>query len=218
MRLILLGPPGAGKGTQAVVLSKTYAVAHISTGDMLREAVKGGTPIGKEAESYMKKGELVPDEIVTGIVAERIARDDLKKGFILDGFPRTVAQAKSLDDALTKLGQKIDLMLYFATSDGVCIKRLSGRRVCRKCAAIFHSTNIPPRSEGVCDFCGGALYQRDDDKEETIKKRLLVYKQQTQPLIDYYKKARVLREVPGDLEVNELSEVLATTFNEAHLA
>ncbi|MFC1577090.1 adenylate kinase [Candidatus Omnitrophota bacterium] len=218
MRIVLLGPPGAGKGTQAETLSKKYKVSHVSTGDMLREAVASNSPIGIEAKGYMDKGELVPDDVVTKIVASRLSGDGLREGFILDGFPRTENQAKSLDEELNKQGIRIEMALYFRTSEEVSIFRLTGRRVCRVCGANFHIKNIPPKSENVCDYCGGKLIQREDDKKGTILKRLEVYKRQTRPLIDHYKAKGVLKEVNGDLEIKEALKGLFVIFNEAHLA
>jgi adenylate kinase len=205
MRLVLLGPPGAGKGTHAQVLSKDLGALHISTGDMLREAVKTGASLGLKAKEYMDQGGLVPDEIVIGLVADRLSRPDAKKGFILDGFPRTPEQAKSLDEKLGELKMPLDRVLYFKTSLAVIIRRLSGRRVCGQCGRNFHLTNLKPKVDGICDACGSRLVQRPDDKEETIEHRLSVYEKQTAPLIDYYQKKGSLTEVAGDLEVRELN-------------
>ena len=218
MKLVLLGPPGAGKGTQSAVLSKKYNVPHISTGDILRESIKQGLPLGLKAKSYMDKGELVPDEIVTGIVVERIKKPDAKEGFLLDGFPRTLKQAEDLDKALTASSSKIDMVLYFATSPEVAIERLSGRRVCKSCGFNYHVKNIPPKKEGVCDKCGGELFQRPDDKEATVRNRLKVYEAQTKPLIDYYNKKSILKEVSGDMGVDELFKVLSKIFAAEKLA
>lgn len=217
MRLILLGPPGAGKGTQADVLSKEYKIPHISTGDMLREAVKKNIAIGQKAKSYMLKGELVPDEIVIEIVRERLGGDDTKGGFILDGFPRTKPQAESLDEALGGVNMPADLAIYFETSEEVSVRRLSGRRVCKSCGANFHVTNIPPKKAGICDFCGSALVQREDDKEATVRNRLEVYKKETAELIDYYKAKGILRTVSGDLGVREIFEILSKMFKQEAL-
>lgn len=214
----MLGPPGAGKGTQGGVLSKEYGVPHISTGDMLRESVKAGEELGLRAKSYMDKGELVPDDVVTGIVAERLKKPDTEKGFVLDGFPRTVKQAESLDEALRKMSSAIELVLYFETSPEVAVSRLSGRRVCRTCGFNYHVKNIPPKRDGFCDKCGGELFQRPDDKEETVKNRLKVYDLQTAPLIKYYDKKGVLRRVSGDLNVQELFKVLSRLFSGERLA
>lgn len=217
MRIVLLGPPGAGKGTQAQVLSKDLNVPHISTGDMLREALRAASPLGLKAKAYMEKGALVPDEVVIGLVSERLSRADAKKGFILDGFPRTPEQAESLDQTLKKLGMPLDLVLYFKTSVTVVIRRLSGRRVCAQCGKNFHLTNFKPKVDGVCDVCGGKLFQRPDDKEETIGKRLEVYEHQTKPLIEYYRKKKTLVEVSGDIEVQPLNADLMDLFQKKGL-
>jgi len=218
MKLVLLGPPGAGKGTQAKVLIEKYNIIHISTGDILREAVKRGTPVGCEAKKYMDNGELVPDEVVTRIVIDRINSLNKNQGFVLDGFPRTGNQAENLDKALAEQDRQLDLVLYFDTSDEVSVARLSGRRLCKKCGANFHIKNIPPEKDGVCDYCGNELYQRDDDKKETVLHRLEVYKTSTTPLLDYYKAKGVLRHVKGDLNVDELFESLKTLFARENLA
>ena len=218
MRLILLGPPGAGKGTQSIVLSKKYNIPHISTGDILRESVKKSLPLGVKAKSYMDKGELVPDEIVTGIVVERLKDADTKRGYILDGFPRTVKQAEDLDAALKSSGSSIDMAVYFDTSEAVAIERLSGRRVCKGCGFNYHVKNIPPKKDGVCDKCGGELFQRPDDKEDTVRNRLKVYEAQTKPLIEYYTKKGIIKKVSGDLGVDGLFKVLSKVFRDAKLA
>jgi adenylate kinase len=218
LKLVLLGPPGAGKGTQGAVLSKKYKVPHISTGDMLRESVKAGEALGLKAKSYMDKGELVPDDVVIGIVVERLKKPDTKNGFILDGFPRTVKQAQSLDEALGKISSGIDLAVYFETSPAVAIARLSGRRVCRNCGFNYHAKNIPPKKEGVCDRCGGELFQRPDDREETVTNRLEVYEAQTAPLVKYYDRRKILRKVSGDLDVEDLFKVLSKIFSDERLA
>lgn len=203
MRLVLLGPPGAGKGTQAQRLSREYKLPHISTGDMLREAVKNNTDLGKKANAYMIKGALVPDQLVIEIVKERLIKDDAKKGFILDGFPRTTPQARILDEVLKDAGMPLDAVIYFETSDEIVIRRLSGRRVCKNCGANYHVKNIPPKKEGICDVCGTLLVQREDDKEATVKNRLTVYKKETAELIDYYKSKNILKTVSGDLDVDQ---------------
>lgn len=218
MKIVLLGPPGAGKGTQSAVLSREYKIPHISTGDILREAVKSGLALGVRAKSFMEKGELVPDEIMTDIVAERLKRKDAAKGFILDGFPRTLSQAHELESALKKDSSGIDLVIYFETSAAVAIERLSGRRVCRTCGFNYHVKNIPPRKDGVCDKCSGALFQRPDDKEETVINRLKVYEAQTKPLIDYYAKKGILRKVSGDMRVDDLFKVLSKIFSDEDMA
>ena len=218
MKLILLGPPGAGKGTQSVVLAKKYGIPHISTGDILRESVKAGQALGLKAKEYMDRGALVPDEVVTGIVAQRLKQPDTKKGFILDGFPRTIAQGEDLDEELNKMGCKIDLVLYFATSTDVAIERLTGRRVCKSCGFNYHIKNIPPKKDGICDKCGGPLIHRVDDNEATVRNRLKVYEDQTKPLIDYYAKQGVLKKVSGDMGVDELFKVLSKLFKETKFA
>ncbi len=206
MRLVLLGPPGAGKGTQAEVLSGELKIPHISTGDILREAVKNKTAVGLEAKAYMNKGELVPDEIVTRIVVERLAKQDASSGFVLDGYPRNSSQAESLHLALKEKSINIDRVLYMKTTHETIIRRLSGRRICTKCSAIFHVKNKPPKRENVCNKCNGALYQRKDDKEDTIKNRIKVYEESQKGLIDYYIKKEMLTEVSGDLSARELFE------------
>lgn len=218
MNLVLLGPPGAGKGTQAKVLSGDLALPHISTGDMLRDAVNKGMPLGKKAKEYMVKGELVPDKLVIDIVKDRITMDDVKNGFILDGFPRTLEQAKMLDATLGKINKKLDMVLYFKTLLETSISRLSGRRVCKKCGANFHIKNIPSKKEGVCDHCQGELYQRKDDTEETVRRRWSVYVEETTPLIEYYKKTGLLEEVSGDLDVDALNNILTDLFHRKKLA
>jgi adenylate kinase len=202
MRVILLGGPGVGKGTQAQRLAAKYNTPHIATGDILRQAVKDGTDIGLKAKSYMDKGLLVPDDVVIGIIENRFAQPDAKMGYILDGFPRTVPQAKALDELTARLDMAPDAVIDITASTEMVVRRLSGRRTCRDCQAVYHITNIPPKKAGVCDRCGGELYQRDDDKEETIRKRIQVYLEQTAPLLDYYKKSGKLTEVSGDLDID----------------
>ena len=213
----MLGPPGAGKGTQAQVLSKDLACPHVSTGDMLREALKAGTPLGLKAKEYMEKGGLVPDEIVIGIVGERLKKKDARTGFILDGFPRTREQAESLDRTLKDLAMPLDLAVYFKTSLAVIIRRLSGRRICSKCGRTYHMVNFKPRVQGTCDDCRGDLMQRPDDREEVIENRLAAYEKQTAPLIDYYHKKKLLAEVSGDLEVEALDGALTDLFHKKGL-
>ncbi len=212
MRLVLLGPPGAGKGTQAKVLSDEFKIPHISTGDILRDAVKDKTPIGIKAKGYMDRGELVPDDIVIEIVAQRLVRPDCQKGFILDGFPRTGAQAEALDKTLAKLNCPIELTIYFKTSINTIISRLSGRRVCKNCGANYHIKNIPPKVPGKCDLCGRELYQRDDDKEETVRKRIVVYEKNVPEIITYYEDKGKLRTVSGDLDVDDVHARLSELF------
>jgi len=208
MRVVLLGPPGAGKGTHAGVVTETCKIPHISTGDMFRAAIKNGTPVGLEAKSYMDKGELVPDSVVCKMVEERISEADCSNGFLLDGFPRTMAQAKALDAALAAKGQKIDLVINLQCSDEVVLGRLTTRRVCRTCGAIYNVNSKPPKVEGVCDVDGGEVYQRSDDTVETITNRLSVYKAQTAELIDYYRGNGVLRDVKADVDKNETAEAI----------
>jgi len=204
MNLILLGGPGAGKGTQAKKLIDEYQIPQISTGDMLRAALADKTELGLKAKEYMDKGALVPDEVVIGLIEERLAQGDCKKGYILDGFPRTVKQAEALEKVLDKLGQKIDHVVSVEVDNEELVKRLSGRRTCRNCGAMFHVMFNAPRKDGVCDTCGGELYQRGDDNEETVRNRLKVYEDQTAPLIDYYVKKGLLRGVPGMGSIDDI--------------
>jgi len=198
MRVILLGPPGAGKGTQATSIAEAIGIPHISTGDMFRAALKQGTPLGLEAKKYMDTGELVPDDIVVAMVRERIEQPDCASGFILDGFPRTIVQAEKLDEALAEAGLNIDLVLNLVCSAKTVVTRLTGRRVCRQCGAIYHVENMPPKQHGLCDACGGELYLRDDDRADTILNRLDVYKQSTEGLIDYYRRQGLLKDINAD--------------------
>lgn len=204
MRIVLLGAPGAGKGTQAKKLIEKYGIPQISTGDLLRAAVAAGTQLGKEAKSYMDKGELVPDSVVLGMVEERLKQDDCKKGYILDGFPRNTAQAEALDKMLGSLNMPLDAALSVDVPFEDLMKRLTGRRTCKSCGQMYNVYFSPPKKEGVCDKCGGELFQRDDDKEETIKKRLEVYSAQTAPLIDYYKKKGILKTVAGVGSIDDI--------------
>ena len=213
MNLIFFGPPGAGKGTYASRLKDDYALAHISSGDMLREAVKESSSLGLKAKEYMAKGDLVPDELVIQIVVNRIQKPDCQKGFILDGFPRTSVQAQKLEQALAGAKKQIDLVVYFQTSESVVISRLCGRRICSKCGQNYHVTNIPPKEEGICDLCSGSLYQRVDDNEGTIKTRLSVYQQQTEELINYYKDKGILKTVSGDNELSAGLEAMKELLN-----
>ncbi|MDX9708860.1 MAG: adenylate kinase [Trichloromonas sp.] len=210
MKLILLGPPGAGKGTQAKMLMDRYGIPQISTGDILRGAVKAGTPMGLKAKSYMDAGGLVPDEVVVGIVRERLQERDCQAGFILDGFPRTVPQADALAEALAALGRPLDAVISLSVDVEALVERLTGRRTCRDCGQGYHVTFAAPKTAGVCDACGGELLQRDDDREETIRRRLDVYGDQTSPLIDYYRNAGLLTEVDGMLSMDAVQgEILA---------
>lgn len=204
MRIVLLGAPGAGKGTQAKILIEKYSVPQISTGDLLRAAVGAGTPLGKEAKSYMDKGELVPDRVVLGMVEERLKQDDCKKGYILDGFPRNTAQAEALDKMLASLNMQLTAALSVDVPFEDLMKRLTGRRTCKACGQMYNMYFKPPAKEGVCDKCSGELFQRDDDKEATIKKRLEVYNAQTAPLIDYYGKKGIVKTVSGTGGIDDI--------------
>ncbi|MCL5264317.1 MAG: adenylate kinase [Chloroflexi bacterium] len=201
MYVILLGAPGAGKGTQAHTLVEKLHLAHVASGDLFREALKQGTELGLLAKSYMDRGALVPDEVTIAMIKERLAKPDCDKGVILDGFPRTIEQAKALDDALKGMDKRIDKVLYIKVSNEELIRRLSGRWICRNCQASFHEISRPPKVTGKCDECGGELYQRSDDTVETARKRLEVYFQQTAPLIDYYSQKGILVEVNGEQEI-----------------
>jgi adenylate kinase len=212
MRLVLLGAPGAGKGTQAKKLIEKYAIPQISTGDLLRAAVGAGTPLGKEAKSYMDKGELVPDKVVLGMVEERLKQDDSKKGYILDGFPRNTAQAEALDKMLGSLGMPLQAALSVDVPFDDLMKRLTGRRTCRACGQMYNVYFNPSKKGGECDKCGGELFQRDDDKEETIKKRLEVYNSQTAPLINYYKGKGILKTVSGTGSIDKIFKDVCNTL------
>ncbi len=204
MNLILLGPPGAGKGTQAKKIVEKYGIPHIATGDILRDAVAKGTELGKKAKEYMDRGELVPDDIVIGIVKERLQQPDCEKGFLLDGFPRTLKQAEALDEMLKELGKKIDAVIYIDVPEEEIVKRIVNRRTCRKCGAVYHLIYAPPKEPNKCDKCGGELYQRDDDKEETVRQRFRVYMENTAPLIEYYEKKGLLYRVDGTKSIDEV--------------
>ncbi len=193
MRAVLLGPPGAGKGTQAVKLVDKYGVPQISTGDIFRKNIKEGTALGKKAQEYMNSGQLVPDELVVDLVKDRLMQDDCKNGYLLDGFPRTIFQAEQLDKFLAENGQKLDAVINFEVGHDTLMERLTGRRVCKKCGASFHIKNIPPKVDGICDNCGGELEQRKDDTVETAEKRISVYNESTAPLIGYYTKTGALK-------------------------
>ncbi len=204
MKIILMGPPGAGKGTQAEKLVKLYQIPHISTGDMFRKAQKDGTELGLKAKEYMEQGQLVPDEVTVGIVRERLAEADCKDGFLLDGFPRTVQQADALDGILKDLGMVLDRVINIEVDKAFLVDRLTGRRVCRTCGATFHVVNKAPKVEGVCDKCGGELYQRNDDKIETVSNRLDVYAAQTAPLIEYYQSKGIMSSIDGSKSMEDV--------------
>lgn len=195
--MVLLGPPGAGKGTQAKLLQEEFAACQISTGDILRQAVAQQTPLGQEAAQYINRGALVPDDVIVNLVAERLKQKDCEKGFILDGFPRTIAQAESLDAILKRMNLSLNGVLSVQVPEQVIIERLAGRRTCKSCGALSHVVFNPPKKAGVCDRCGGELFQRDDDREETIAHRLKVYESQTAPLADYYRERGLLRAIDG---------------------
>lgn len=204
MRIVLLGAPGAGKGTQAARINKKFGIAHISTGDILRANVKEETPLGLEAKGYMDKGALVPDELVIKLVEDRLAKDDLKSGFMLDGFPRTVDQAEKLDAILDKLGVKLDTVVNIDIDTGLLVERITGRRTCKDCKAGYHIQNQKPKKEGVCDECGGQLIQRKDDTKETVENRLQVYESQTAPLIEFYGKKGIRKDIDGSRDFDEV--------------
>lgn len=204
MYILLMGPPGAGKGTQAEKLTEKYSIPHISTGDMFRSAVKNGTELGKEAKRYMDAGQLVPDEVTIGIVRESLSKSENQKGFILDGFPRTTEQAEALDEILQGLSIALNGAIDIVVPDDILIKRATGRRICQSCGATYHIIYNPPKVEGICDKCGGTLYQRDDDKEETVTKRIEVYNKQTRPLIDYYTKQGVYVKIDGTQTIDKV--------------
>ena len=204
MKIIMLGAPGAGKGTQAKMIADKYGVPHISTGDIFRANIKNGTELGMEAKKYMDQGLLVPDELTVRILLDRVAQDDCKNGYVLDGFPRTIPQAEVLDSELTKLGDHIDYAINVDVPDENIVKRRSGRRACLTCGATYHIEHVPPKKEGICDVCGSELVLRDDDKPETVKNRLNVYHEQTQPLIDFYTEKGVLKTVDGTVPMEEV--------------
>ena len=212
MKLIIMGPPGAGKGTQAALIKEEFKLAHISTGDMFRAAIKNSTPLGLEAKKFIDQGNLVPDSVTIGLVKERLQEADCKEGFMLDGFPRTIAQAEALDEILKELNMKLDAVLNIAVDSEVLVDRIVGRRVCKQCGAGYHVTNLKPKKEGICDVCGSELTQRKDDTKETVVTRLEVYTNQTKPLLDYYNKQDLVKEVNGlgDIDVifGEIKKVL----------
>ena len=214
MKIIMLGAPGAGKGTQAKRIAAKYGIPHISTGDIFRANIKNGTELGKKAKQYMDQGALVPDELTCDLVMDRIQQDDCKNGFVLDGFPRTIPQAEALDAALEKINEKMDYAIDVDVPDENIVNRMSGRRACLNCGATYHLISIPPKVEGICDRCGSEIVLRDDDKPETVQKRLKVYHEQTQPLIDYYKNQGILKSVDGTQPMDEVFKAIVTILGE----
>jgi adenylate kinase len=210
MRIILLGPPGAGKGTQAKKLAEVLSIPHISTGDILRQNVKDSTSLGKQAKDFMDRGLLVPDKLVEDMLKLRFGKPDVKKGFILDGYPRNISQANTLDEILENKGMAIDMVVYLDTSDAVIIQRLTGRLVCASCGYNFHTTNMPPKVKGVCDKCAGKLFQRTDDTEGTVKKRILVYKNEVSLLIKYYEAKKLLHSLSADEEAKAVLDKIVS--------
>ncbi len=208
MKIVMLGAPGAGKGTQAKKIAAKYNIPHISTGDIFRANIKNGTELGKKAKTYMDQGLLVPDELVVDLVVDRVNQEDCSSGYVLDGFPRTIPQAEALDKALADLGQKVDYAIDVEVPDENIVKRMGGRRACVGCGATYHLVYAAPKSEGICDVCGKELILRDDDKPETVQKRLNVYHEQTKPLIDYYSKSGVLKEVDGTVEIDDVFQAI----------
>ena len=208
MKLIMLGAPGAGKGTQAKKIAEKYSIPHISTGDIFRANIKNGTELGKKAKTFMDQGLLVPDELVVDLVVDRVNQDDCKNGYVLDGFPRTIPQAEALTKALAAMDQKMDYAIDVNVPDENIVNRMSGRRACVGCGATYHLKYAPTKTEGICDVCGKELILRDDDKPETVQKRLNVYHEQTQPLIDYYTAAGILRTVDGTVDINDVFQAI----------
>ncbi|MDU0498819.1 adenylate kinase [Staphylococcus haemolyticus] len=206
MNIILMGLPGAGKGTQASEIVKKFPIPHISTGDMFRKAIKDETDLGKEAKSYMDRGELVPDEVTVGIVKERISEDDAKKGFLLDGFPRTIDQAEALNDIMSELGRNIDAIINIEVPEEELMNRLTGRRICEKCGTTYHLVFNPPKVDGICDIDGGKLYQREDDIPETVSNRLNVNVKQSKPILEYYNEKGVLKNIDGAKDIDDVTK------------
>lgn len=214
MKIIMLGAPGAGKGTQAKKIAAKYNIPHISTGDIFRANIKNGTELGQKAKTYMDQGLLVPDELVVDLVVDRVNQEDAKNGYVLDGFPRTIPQAEALDAALAELGQKVDHAIDVDVPDENIVRRMGGRRACVGCGATYHLEYAPTKTEGVCDVCGKELILRDDDKPETVLKRLGVYHEQTQPLIDYYTNAGILKTVDGTIDINDVFQAIVEILGE----
>lgn len=208
MKIIMLGAPGAGKGTQAKKIAAKYEIPHISTGDIFRANIKNGTELGKKAKTYMDQGLLVPDELVVDLVVDRVNQGDCKNGYVLDGFPRTIPQAEALTEALAKMGQKMDYAIDVNVPDENIVRRMGGRRACVGCGATYHVEYAPTKKEGICDVCGAELILRDDDKPETVQKRLNVYHEQTQPLIDYYTEAGILKTVDGTVDIDDVFQAI----------
>jgi len=215
VRLIFLGPPGAGKGTQSRELAREWGVPQVATGEMLREAVAAGTPLGREAKRIMDSGALVPDDVMIGLIAARLRQPDAAGGFILDGFPRTIAQAEALERLLKDLGHTLDAVLYFEVAEPELVRRLTGRRLCRQCQTAFHLVSAPPRRAGVCDRCGGELYQREDDSEATVRHRLQVYAQQTSPLLDYYRQRGQFAPINGEGAIDAIRDAIRRAATDA---
>jgi adenylate kinase len=213
-RVVLLGPPGAGKGTQAKLLQDRFAARQISTGDILRRAVADQSPLGKQAAEYIRRGELVPDRLIIDLVAERLKEKDCETGFVLDGFPRTIAQAQSLEEILKRMGLGLDCVLSVQVPDKLIVERLSGRRTCKGCGALYHVVFDPPKAAETCNRCGGELFQRDDDREETVTNRLKVYEDQTAPLVSYYRERGLLREIDGVGEVEAIGKRVVRALGE----
>jgi adenylate kinase len=214
MKIIMLGAPGAGKGTQAKKIAAKYSIPHISTGDIFRANIKNGTELGNKAKTYMDQGLLVPDELVVDLVVDRVKQDDCANGYVLDGFPRTIPQAEALDKALAAIGEKMDYAIDVDVPDENIVHRMSGRRACVGCGATYHLEYAPTKTEGICDACGKELFLRDDDKPETVKKRLGVYHEQTQPLIDYYTNAGILKTVDGTIDINDVFQAIVDILGE----
>lgn len=213
MKIIMLGAPGAGKGTQAKMIADKYGVPHISTGDIFRANIKNGTELGMEAKKYMDQGLLVPDELTVKILLDRVAKDDAKNGYVLDGFPRTIPQAEVLEKALAEINDKIDFAIDVDVPDENIIRRMGGRRACINCGATYHVEHVPPKAEGICDTCGNELVLRDDDKPETVKNRLDVYHKQTQPLIDFYEAKGILRSVDGTVDMKDVFSAIVAILS-----